>query len=84
MTCTHTVTQGRSGETGSWCTDCGVKVFEVDERECKGCIHAIDTLRGWICNRHLMFITDNMRVTYKIEEGSCWRERTPTTREATP
>ena len=70
--CTHTITQGRQGETGSWCTHCGVKVFDVDAQECGDCASAKKLVKGWICNRHMMAITTDMHVTFKISEGSCW------------
>ena len=30
---THTITQGRNGECGSWCMTCGVKVYDVEKRQ---------------------------------------------------
>jgi hypothetical protein len=70
--CNHPITQGRAGAEGSWCCSCGVQVYAVDDRECRGCAHARQLFDGWICHRHLMRITPDLRVTYKLAEGSCW------------
>lgn len=72
MTCSHTMTRGRIGETGGWCISCGEKVYDVDQRECAGCKHAKQLLDGWICSKHLMRLPHDMRVTFKIAEGTCW------------
>jgi hypothetical protein len=73
--CDHQWTRGRPGEKGSWCRDCGTKVFEVDDRECRGCEQAKQLFDGWICRRHLMAITPDMHVTFRLVDGSCWTER---------
>lgn len=70
--CTHTVTQGRAGESGSWCRACGVKVFAVDDRECKDCTHHVRLMSGSICRRHVMAVVPSMNVTYRIADGSCF------------
>ncbi len=75
MTCTHTITSGRKGERGSWCESCHVKVYDVDPRPCSGCEHAKKLINGWICKKHLMGITHDMNVMFKIAEGSCWKQR---------
>ncbi len=72
MDCKHTITQGRNGESGSWCNACGEKVFSVDDRECKDCAFAKKLIDGWVCNKHLMAISPGMKVTYKISDGTCW------------
>lgn len=72
MECKHTITQGREGQSGSWCNACGEKVLDVDDSECRDCSHARKLLTGWICNKHLMAISPDMHVTFKISEGSCW------------
>lgn len=71
-TCRHTITQGRKGERGSWCVACGAKVYDVDERQCKDCAHSSKLWDGTICNKHLMRVTPDMNVTFKIADGSCW------------
>jgi len=76
--CEHIWTQGREGQNGLWCGNCGVKVFEVDERGCGGCEHYRRLFDGSICKKHLMGVTKTMHVTYKISEGSCWRPANPT------
>ncbi len=70
--CKHTITQGREGEKGFWCSACGAKVYEVESRKCNGCNRSVKVVGGWICNRHMMAISPDMRVTYKISEGTCW------------
>jgi hypothetical protein len=76
VSCRHTVTRGRENEKGSWCVDCGVKVFDVDERECKDCKHFFTRPFNYSgCRKHLMAVSPDMHVTYKIEDGSCWSAR---------
>lgn len=72
MDCCHTVQRGRPNEKGDWCVECGVKVFDVDSRECKDCAHFKTVLAGSICKKYLMGVTPNMNVTFRITEGSCW------------
>lgn len=83
MTCSHTVTQGRESHEGSWCLECGEKVYDVDERECKDCEFSSKLIGGWICKKHLMVVTPDMRVTFKISQGSCWTpsNAVPTSKE---
>jgi len=72
----HECTQGREGQTGSWCVKCGLKIYEVDPRECQHCAHFKDV--GFpgqpraICTKHLMGVTRDMHVTYEITKGSCF------------
>ena len=70
--CKHTMTQGRKGERGSWCMACEVKVYDVDERKCQDCTHSQKLRDGTICNKHLMSVTPDMNVTFKIADGTCW------------
>lgn len=70
--CKHTVTQGKKGDSGSWCVSCGVKVYAVDERECKDCLYHESILGRSICKKHLMAVSPDMHVTFNIREGSCW------------
>lgn len=70
--CNHTITQGQAGERGSWCCACGVKVYDVDERECKDCEHYRPLIGGPVCNKHLMRVSPDMHVTFKLAQGSCW------------
>lgn len=72
VSCRHTVTQGREGEKGSWCVECGVKVWDVETRECKDCEHFFKTINYTGCRKHLMAVIPTMNVTYSIEKGSCW------------
>jgi hypothetical protein len=81
--CQCTWTQGRKGERGSWCVACGKKVYDVDDRQCQDCTHSQKLWDGMICNRHLMRVTPDMNVTFKVAEGSCWTER-PNTNSGTP
>uniref|UniRef100_A0A6M3XI70 Uncharacterized protein n=1 Tax=viral metagenome TaxID=1070528 RepID=A0A6M3XI70_9ZZZZ len=70
--CSCRITQGRAGEKGSWCTQCGRKVYEVDTRPCSGCVHFSPVVGGSVCSRHLMVVVPDMLVTFKLSEGSCW------------
>lgn len=70
--CKCLVTRGREGARGSWCVDCGRKVWEVDPRPCSGCANFRESLGGAICRRHLMRVTACMLVTYQVADGSCW------------
>lgn len=78
--CQHTVTQGRADSKGYWCTNCGKKIYAIDERECSGCKHRSRLPKGSICKKHLMVVVPQMHVTYKIAEGTCW-EAAPTVDE---
>ena len=81
--CKHTVTQGRDGETGSWCIECGVKVWEVHDRPCIECRHYGSTgVMSWppTCTRTLMTITRTMHVYYAIgrpakDGGLCFEKK---------
>lgn len=81
MSCDHFVTRGRVREEGSWCASCGEKVFDVEERECRDCIHSKELAGnerisgGWICRKLLMAIIPDMHVTYRIEKGSCFEDK---------
>jgi len=73
--CHHTITQGREHETGSWCVACGVKVLEVETRECQDCRWFKDLgpfNRPAICKKHLMGVNAVMHVTYFVHDGSCF------------
>jgi hypothetical protein len=71
-TCQHTITQGRAGETGSWCCACGEKIFAVDDRQCQDCANHKRLISGSICSRHLMGVSPTMNVTFRITNGSCF------------
>jgi len=72
MSCKHIITRGRKGEKGSWCVDCGLKIYDVDSRTCDGCVHYRRLPNGSICRKHLMSVSASMHVTFKITEGTCW------------
>lgn len=74
-TCKHTVTQGRAGGSGSWCTTCGEKVYEVEIRKCQACSHYRKNLAGSACMKHLMGVTADMHVTFEISKGSCFEPK---------
>jgi hypothetical protein len=74
-TCKHAITQGRDGEKGSWCCACGQKIYEVDARECRDCKHSSNATGIWSCRKHLMMISANMHVYYKITDGTCFEDR---------
>jgi hypothetical protein len=71
--CACIVTQGRKGEAGSWCVNCGVKVYEVEQHSCGNCAHHFRDVLGSTCLKKLMSIYPSMNVTYKISEGSCFK-----------
>jgi len=75
--CHHTWTQGRPEEKGSWCHDCGAKVLEVETRTCEGCEHCKAVFAGSVCKKHLMAVSPDMLVTFKIANGTCWQAKTP-------
>jgi len=77
--CHHTVTQGRTNEKGSWCKSCGEKIFAVDHRPCGECkYYQKDVLafsgKVGICKFKLMRVIEDMNVTYKIADGTCWTD----------
>lgn len=71
------MTKGRDGKTGSWCVDCGKKIYAVDRRECQHCMHFKPM--EWsspICTHHGMTVTATMHVTYAVEKGTCFKPKT--------
>lgn len=70
--CRHIVTKGIEGLSGSWCIECGEKIFDDESRECKDCIHFSDASGRGICKKHLMAVAPDMKVTYEIKRGTCW------------
>lgn len=75
--CNHTITQGREGKPPGcgWCVNCGEQVYEVETRQCAGCVRAVQLPGGMICDRHLMAIPPGMLVTFKVKDGTCWSAR---------
>jgi len=73
--CRHIMSQGREGEKGSWCCACGVKVLDVEARQCSDCKQSQTIWGRTICNRHMMYVTPDMHVTFKVSEGSCWEAK---------
>ena len=69
--CRHISTQGKEDEKGSWCMDCGVKVYDVETRPCSSCSHFKKLVIGSMCKKHFMGVTPCMNVTFKIAEGTC-------------
>jgi hypothetical protein len=53
---------------------CGLKIYEVDQRECQGCAHFKDMGAHQIpiCTHHMMGVTRTMHVTYAIKDGTCF------------
>ena len=64
--CSHSWTQN------SVCMHCGTKVYAVDPRPCSGCASYSRLLSGSICRKHLMGVSADMHVTFKITEGTCF------------
>ena len=81
--CKHIATQGREGETGSWCLECGEKVLEVETRVCRDCAHFQQfefLLQPLVnvppyCKKKQMSVMENLHVTYHIAEGTCFEEK---------
>jgi len=63
--CKHIITKGRNGESGSWCTDCGEKILDVEKNKCGDCKFYSKHLSGDFCSKRLMGVTPNMNVTFK-------------------
>lgn len=73
VSCNHIMTKGRDGEKGNWCVDCGIKVYDVETRKCEDCKHFFSRPMNYSgCKKHLMAVTPDMYVTFKIEDGTCW------------
>lgn len=80
--CKHMVTQGREGESGSWCVKCGEKVLEVEKRICDHCIHftipsvplAGSNLVPPYCKKKMMTLCSGLHVTYHVSEGTCFEQ----------
>lgn len=74
--CEHTLTQGREGQTGWWCRACGVKVYEVEPRECRGCrwFRDMGSHQIPICQHHMMGVTRDMHVMFAVAKGTCFTE----------
>lgn len=49
--------------------------MDVEIRECKDCKHYFESINYTGCKKHLMAVIPTMKVTYKIESGSCWEAR---------
>ena len=71
--CGSAVSTGKEGLKGSWCVDCGEKVFSVDDRECKDCESFFSRPFYSGCSKHLMRVSPDMNVTYPTNEGSCFK-----------
>ena len=72
QTCNHMVVKGGD------CIECGTKVYGIDERPCGDCQHfkkhlGANKMGG--CNKHSMFVTECMHVTFKVAEGTCFTPR---------
>lgn len=70
--CRHINQEFRKGEKGTWCIECGAKVYDVEEHRCGDCSHSQKLLSGLICKKHLMSVAPDMNVTFEVSEGSCW------------
>lgn len=73
--CNCIVTQGLKNEKGAWCTECGVKVLEVETNTCGYCHFFKSDLKGGVCSEKLMSVTPGMNVTYNILEGTCFKSK---------
>lgn len=70
--CGSITTTGKPDQKGSWCTECGTKVYEVEKRECKSCSHYFKNFNYSGCKKHLMAVSPDMNVTYEIVKGTCF------------
>ena len=77
LECKHTITKSKDTEKGSWCVNCGIKVFDVDSRPCGECNYFFSHAGGGYsgCRKHLMAVTPAMNVTFKIAGGTCWEAK---------
>lgn len=79
-TCQHTLTRTRA-DGSSWCESCGIKVYDIDPRECQHCAHFKDLGptqdNHCICTWHMMGVARSMHVTFAVDKGTCFKERTP-------
>lgn len=68
MACDHKLTFARPGEKGTWCADCGEKVYEAHDRPCGQCVHFKDAGGGSVsmCMRHHVAVASSMKVLYRI------------------
>lgn len=74
--CKHTNQQGKQGETGYWCVDCGIKVMAIEARPCKDCGSLfVNDFGHTECEVHETAVIPNMYVCYKIADGSCFTPR---------
>ncbi len=75
--CKHSMTRGRAGEPGQWCIACGKKALEVEKRPCNECKHSKEQSGSviLICSKKLMGVLPDMKVTYKIDTGTCWEAK---------
>jgi hypothetical protein len=73
--CRHITQEFRGLGEGLWCTDCGAQIYAVERRPCKDCARCSILGLGAICGEHLMRVAPEMRVTYRVDAGSCWKPR---------
>lgn len=65
--CHHTVTKNNI------CVSCGEQIYDVETRPCEECKHYKKLVDGSICRLHLMAVIPKMLVTYKLKDGSCFK-----------
>ena len=74
--CRHTQTQGRPGEKGYWCLDCGAKAMEIEKNACGSCKNFHKSQIGFsYCTKLSMAVAEDLFITYKIQKGSCWEQK---------
>ena len=55
------------------CIECGKLIFATEARPCSECKCFHEYKDNWSsCKKKLMAVTHNMKVYYKIEEGTCF------------
>jgi len=74
--CAHTATRMRTQDGGIWCVECGDKVYDFETRECQHCMNYDERVNsGAYCLTKDSFVFRTMQAVYKIQDGTCFRER---------
>jgi len=73
--CSHCVTMHKENESGLFCVLCGDKIYEKEINRCCLCKYSKKLWLGWVCKKKLMTIDPDMRILYKISDGSCFQKR---------
>jgi len=60
------------------CVDCKKKIFSTENRPCIECcyFYKISGIYGH-CKKYCMAVSPDMKVYFKISEGTCFKEKAP-------